>query len=707
MKSFFPDNAVEYFVSYYDYYQPEAYVPRTDTYIEKDAQINEQIDRMRHAATQSLLERNDVVVVASVSCIYGIGSVETYARMVVKLETGGRIDRDVLAKGLVDLQYRRNDAAFQRGAFRMRGETVDIFPSHYEDRAWRVTLFGDEIEAIHEFDPLTGEKAASLQEITVYANSHYVTPRPTLTQAIRDIKVELKARLEELTAEGKLLEVERLQQRTTFDIEMMETTGSCKGIENYSRYLTGRNPGEPPPTLFEYLPENALLIVDESHVTVPQLGGMFRGDFNRKSVLAEFGFRLPSCVDNRPLKFEEWETYRPQTLFVSATPGPWEMERTAGVFAEQVIRPTGLIDPVTEVRPVERQVDDLLAECRAVAAQGARVLVTTLTKRMAEDLTDYLTEHGVKVRYLHSDIDTLERIEIIRDLRLGVFDVLVGINLLREGLDIPECALVAILDADKEGFLRSQTSLVQTIGRAARNIDGRVILYADMMTNSLRHAIEETERRRNKQRAWNEAHNITPVSIKRQIDKVLESVFEQDYVTVAPIKDSGVAEFVGKDLKAAIADLEKRMRGAAADLEFEEAARLRDEIRRLEALDLGLEPPPALLPRCVPAPRRAGSATARRSRWGRVAGDMIRASGVGAGGCGGGAPKPKDEFYVRGCAGPPRARVETPAHHIGCVQILCGSSRRSPRRGRHVWRRSAGPSQAFDRGRECPRSQQA
>jgi excinuclease ABC subunit B len=593
MKSFFPDNAVEYFVSYYDYYQPEAYVPRTDTYIEKDAQINEQIDRMRHAATQALLERNDVVIVASVSCIYGIGSVETYAKMVVKLETGGRIDRDTLAKALVDLQYRRNDTAFQRGAFRLRGETVDIFPSHYEDRAWRVTLFGDEVEAIHEFDPLTGEKAAELNEITVYANSHYVTPRPTLTQAIRDIKVELKQRLDELTAEGKLLEVERLQQRTTFDIEMMETTGSCKGIENYSRYLTGRNPGEPPPTLFEYLPENALLIVDESHVTVPQLGGMYRGDFNRKSVLAEFGFRLPSCVDNRPLKFEEWETYRPQTMFVSATPGPWEMERTAGVFAEQVIRPTGLIDPVTEVRPVEHQVDDLLAECRAVAAQGSRVLVTTLTKRMAEDLTDYLTEHGVKVRYLHSDIDTLERIEIIRDLRLGVFDVLVGINLLREGLDIPECSLVAILDADKEGFLRSQTSLIQTIGRAARNVDGRVILYADTMTNSLRHAIEETDRRRNKQRDWNAAHGITPVSIRRQIGKVLESVFEQDYVTVAPVKDTGVAEFVGKDLKAAIADLEKRMRGAAADLEFEEAARLRDEIRRLEALDLGLEPPPA------------------------------------------------------------------------------------------------------------------
>jgi excinuclease ABC subunit B len=593
MKSFFPDNAVEYFVSYYDYYQPEAYVPRTDTYIEKDAQINEQIDRMRHAATQALLERNDVVIVASVSCIYGIGSVETYAKMVVKLEVGGRIDRDALAKGLVNLQYRRNDSAFQRGTFRLRGDVVDIFPSHYEDRAWRVTLFGDEIEAIHEFDPLTGDKTASLNEITVYANSHYVTPRPTLTQAISDIKVELKERLGELTAEGKLLEVERLSQRTTFDIEMMETTGSCKGIENYSRYLTGRNPGDPPPTLFEYLPENALLIVDESHVTVPQLGGMYRGDFNRKTVLSEFGFRLPSCVDNRPLKFEEWERFRPQTMFVSATPGPWEMERVAGVFAEQVIRPTGLIDPVTEVRPVEHQVDDLLAECRSVAAAGGRVLVTTLTKRMAEDLTDYLTEHGVKVRYLHSDIDTLERIEIIRDLRLGVFDVLVGINLLREGLDIPECALVAILDADKEGFLRSQTSLIQTIGRAARNVDGRVVLYADTMTRSLRSAIEETERRRNKQRSWNEAHGITPMSIKRTIGKVLESVFEQDYVTVAPVKDSGATEFVGRDLKATIAELEKRMRAAAADLEFEEAARLRDELRRLEALDLGLEPPPA------------------------------------------------------------------------------------------------------------------
>ncbi|PPQ39530.1 excinuclease ABC subunit UvrB [Rhodopila globiformis] len=592
MKGFFPDNAVEYFVSYYDYYQPEAYVPRTDTYIEKDAQINEQIDRMRHAATQALLERNDVIVVASVSCIYGIGSVETYAKMVAKLETGGRIDRDKLAKALVDLQYRRNDTAFQRGSFRLRGEIVDIFPSHYEDRAWRITLFGDEIESIREFDPLTGEATAELKEITVYANSHYVTPRPTLTQAVHDIKIELKQRLAKLTAEGKLLEAQRLEQRTTFDIEMMETTGSCKGIENYSRYLSGRNPGEPPPTLFEYLPENSLLIVDESHVTVPQLGGMYRGDFNRKSVLSEFGFRLPSCIDNRPLKFEEWERFRPMTIFVSATPGPWEMERTGGVFAEQVIRPTGLIDPVTEVRPVEYQVDDLIHECKTVATRGGRVLVTTLTKRMAEQLTEYMTENQIKVRYLHSDIDTLERIEIIRDLRLGVFDVLVGINLLREGLDIPECALVAILDADKEGFLRSQTSLIQTIGRAARNVEGRVILYADTMTRSLRTAIEETERRRNKQRAWNEEHNITPISVRKNISKVLESVYEQDYVTVAPVKGAETTEFVGKDLKAAIANLEKQMRVAASNLEFEQAARFRDEIKRLEALDLGLPPPP-------------------------------------------------------------------------------------------------------------------
>ncbi len=592
MKGFFPDNAVEYFVSYYDYYQPEAYVPRTDTYIEKDSQINEAIDRMRHAATQSLLERGDVVIIASVSCIYGIGSVETYGRMVVKLEAGGTIDRDTLARALVELQYRRNDVAFARGTFRLRGDAVDVWPSHLEDRAWRIVLFGDDVEVIREFDPLTGEITATLEQVSIYANSHYVTPRPTLTQAVRDIKIELQERLKALTAEGKLLEVERLQQRTTFDIEMIETTGSCKSIENYSRYLSGRKTGEPPPTLFEYLPENAMLIVDESHVTVPQIGGMARGDAARKGVLSEFGFRLPSCLDNRPLRFEEWEAFRPQTIFVSATPGPWEMERTEGVFAEQVIRPTGLIDPVTEIRPVEHQVDDLLAECRLVTGRGGRILVTTLTKRMSEDLTEYLTEHGVKVRYLHSDVDTLERIEIIRDLRLGVFDVLVGINLLREGLDIPECSLVAILDADKEGFLRSQTSLIQTIGRAARNVDGRVILYADVMTNSLRYAIEETERRRIKQAAWNEANGITPTSVRSHIGEVLASVFEQDYVTVAPVKDAGITEMVGRDLKSSLAELEKRMRAAAADLQFETAARLRDEIKRLEALELGLPAPP-------------------------------------------------------------------------------------------------------------------
>lgn len=590
MKSFFPENAVEYFVSYYDYYQPEAYVPRTDTYIEKDAQINEQIDRMRHSATQALLERNDVVIVASVSCIYGIGSVETYSRMVVKLEAGGQIDRDVLVKGLVEQQYRRNDNFFARGTFRIRGETVDLWPSHLEDRAWRVSLFGDEIEAIREFDPLTGEITAEMERVSIYANSHYVTPRPTLTQAITRIKDELKEHLAKLHAEGKLLEAQRLEQRTIFDIEMMETTGSCKGIENYSRYLTGRNPGEPPPTLFEYLPENALLIVDESHVTVPQIGGMYRGDYNRKTVLSEYGFRLPSCTDNRPLKFEEWDTYRPPSIFVSATPGPWEMERTGGAFAEQVIRPTGLVDPVTEIRPVEKQVDDLLAECREVAKHGGRVLVTTLTKRMAEDLTEYMTEAGIRVRYLHSDIDTLERIEIIRDLRKGVFDVLIGINLLREGLDIPECALVAILDADKEGFLRSTTSLIQTIGRAARNVDGRVVLYADVMTDSLRRALEETARRRAKQEAWNKEHGITPQTIRRDISSALQSIYEQDYVTVDALEGEDTAEFVGKDLKATIAELERKMRAAAADLEFETAARLRDEIKRLESLDLGLSP---------------------------------------------------------------------------------------------------------------------
>jgi excinuclease ABC subunit B len=588
MKSFFPDNAVEYFVSYYDYYQPEAYVPRTDTYIEKDSQINEQIDRMRHSATQALLERRDVVIVASVSCIYGIGSVETYSNMVVKLELGGRIGRDAVLKGLVEQQYRRNDAAFQRGTFRVRGESVDIWPAHLEDRAWRISLFGDEVDGLREFDPLTGEITGQFERVSIYANSHYVTPRPTLTQAIGKIKIELKERLKELEAQGKLLEAQRLEQRTTFDIEMLETTGSCKSIENYSRYLSGRNPGEPPPTLFEYLPEGALLIVDESHVTVPQIGGMFRGDFNRKTILSEYGFRLPSCTDNRPLKFEEWDAFRPQTLFVSATPGSWEMERTAGVFAEQVIRPTGLVDPVCEIRPVEGQVDDLLGEVKAIAAKGGRTLVTTLTKRMAEQLTEYLTEMGVRVRYLHSDIDTLERIEIIRDLRRGVFDVLVGINLLREGLDIPECALVAILDADKEGFLRSATSLIQTIGRAARNAEGRVVLYADRMTDSMRRALEETERRRNKQIAWNEAHGITPTTIRREIADVLKDVTQGDYVTVEAVEGDATAQFVGKDLRASIAELERQMRAAAADLEFETAARLRDEIKRLEALDLGL-----------------------------------------------------------------------------------------------------------------------
>ena len=591
-KGFFPDNAVEYFVSYYDYYQPEAYVPRSDTYIEKESQINEQIDRMRHSATRALLERDDVIIVASVSCIYGIGSVETYGAMTQELIAGEIYNQREVIANLVAQQYRRNDQAFQRGTFRVRGDILEIFPAHLEDRAWRLSFFGDDLESIIEFDPLTGQKTNIFDKIRIYANSHYVTPKPTMKQAIVNIKKELKIRLDQLVADGKLLEAQRLEQRTNFDIEMLEATGVCNGIENYSRYLTGRNPGEPPPTLFEFIPDHAIVFADESHVSIPQIGGMYRGDYRRKFTLAEHGFRLPSCMDNRPLKFEEWDAMRPQSIYVSATPGKWELEQTAGIFTEQVIRPTGLLDPEVEIRPVEMQVDDLLDEVRKVSQSGYRTLVTTLTKRMAEDLTEYMHEQGIRVRYMHSDIDTIERIEILRDLRLGTFDVLVGINLLREGLDIPECGLVAILDADKEGFLRSETSLVQTIGRAARNVDGRVIMYADRITGSMERALAETNRRREKQQAYNLENGITPETVKKNVEDILAGLYKGDTDQSRVTANVETKLQGGSNLQAVLDGLRTDMLKAAENLEFEEAARLRDEVRRLETVELAISDDP-------------------------------------------------------------------------------------------------------------------
>jgi len=616
-KGFFPENAVEYFVSYYDYYQPEAYVPRSDTYIEKESQINEQIDRMRHSATRALLERDDVVIVASVSCIYGIGSVETYGAMTQDLKVGASYDQRQVIADLVAQQYRRNDQAFQRGSFRVRGDSLEIFPAHLEDRAWRLSFFGEELEAITEFDPLTGAKTNDFNQIRVYANSHYVTPKPTMQQAIINIKKELRARLDQLVGEGKLLEAQRLEQRTNFDLEMLEATGVCNGIENYSRYLTGRAPGEPPPTLFEFIPDNAIVFCDESHVSVPQIGAMYRGDYRRKFTLAEHGFRLPSCMDNRPLKFEEWDAMRPQSIYVSATPGSWELEQTGGVFTEQVIRPTGLLDPQVEIRPVEMQVDDLLDEVRKVAAAGYRTLCTTLTKRMAEDLTEYMHEQGIKVRYMHSDIDTIERIEILRDLRLGAFDVLIGINLLREGLDIPECGLVAILDADKEGFLRSETSLIQTIGRAARNADGRVIMYADRITGSMERALAETDRRREKQIAYNDEHGITPATVRKNVDDILAGLYKGD-VDMNRVTAKVDKPMVGANLQAHLDGLRADMRKAAENLEFEEAARLRDEVKRLEAVDLAVSDDPLARQQAIEKASDAAVGSRGRSTAGRA-----------------------------------------------------------------------------------------
>lgn len=609
-KGFFPENSVEYFVSFYDYYQPEAYVARSDTYIEKESQINEQIDRMRHSATRSLLERDDVIIVASVSCIYGIGSVETYGAMTQDLKIGGNYNQRQVMTDLVAQQYKRNDQAFQRGTFRVRGDSLEIFPAHLEDRAWKLSFFGDELETITEFDPLTGERTNAFEQIRIYANSHYVTPKPTMQQAVISIKKELRQRLDQLVGEGKLLEAQRLEQRTNFDLEMLEATGVCNGIENYSRYLTGRTPGQPPPTLFEFIPDNAIVFADESHVSIPQIGGMYKGDYRRKFTLAEHGFRLPSCMDNRPLKFEEWNAMRPQSVYVSATPSSWEMEQSGGVFAEQIIRPTGLIDPEIEIRPVDMQVDDLLDEVRLVSAAGYRTLVTTLTKRMAEDLTEYMHEQGIRVRYMHSEIDTLERIEILRDLRLGAFDVLIGINLLREGLDIPECGLVAILDADKEGFLRSETSLIQTIGRAARNADGRVIMYANRITGSMERALAETDRRRVKQLAYNEKHGITPTTVKKNVEDILSGLYKRD-TDQARITAKIDKPLAGANLKTVLEGLRTDMRKAAENLEFEEAARLRDEVKRLEAVDLAVADDPLARQSAIAA---ASESSKRRGR---------------------------------------------------------------------------------------------